>query len=140
MADSRRDKIISYAVEADGRLGAGRDEITTGLSSPAALAFFGGRAYVADEGLDKIISYAVEADGILGAGRDEIRTGLFSPTALAFFGGRAYVTDIARDKIISYAVGAGGILGARAQRDNDWFASSDRPRVFRRSGLCGGHL
>ena len=40
-------------------LGAGRDEITTGLDNPRAIAFSGGRAYAADPGLDKIISYPV---------------------------------------------------------------------------------
>ena len=92
-------------------MGAGRDEITTGLSAPIALAFAGGRAYVADIGSNKIISYPVEADGRLGAGRDEI-TNLFRPTALAFSGGRMYVADEDLDKIISYPVGAGGELSA----------------------------
>ena len=104
-------KIISYAVEANGALGASRDEITTGLSGPYALAFSGGRAYVGDRSLRKIISYAVGANGILGASRDEIASGLRS-TALAFSGGRAYAADNGLNKIISYAVGANGILGA----------------------------
>ena len=94
-----------------GSLGAGRDEITAGLSSPSAIAFSGGRAYVADIFLNKIISYAVGAGGILGEARDEIAAGLNNPSAIAFSGGRAYVTDFGFDKIISYAVGAGGILG-----------------------------
>ena len=106
VADSGLDKIISYAVEADGSLGAVRDEITTGLRSPFALAFSGGRAYVADSGLferkSKIISYAVEAGGRLGDARDEITTGLPHPIALAFSGGRAYVVDGFFGKIISY--------------------------------------
>ena len=77
VADSGLDKIISYPVEADGssgaaaasgdataktyaveaggRLGAARDEIDTGLDDPRAIAFFGGRAYVAHAGLAKII-------------------------------------------------------------------------------------
>ena len=43
------DKIISYPVGAGGILGAGRDEITTGLGlGRAALAFSGGRAYVVE--------------------------------------------------------------------------------------------
>ena len=46
--------------------------------------------------LDKIISYPVGAGGELGAGRDEITTGLSTPNSV-------------------------------------------RPRVFRRSGVCGGH-
>ena len=99
-----------------GSLGAGRDEITTGLIAPYAVAFSGGRAYVADAAFsgdkNKIISYPVGADGELGAGRDEITTGLESPHAIAFSGGRAYVADFDRNKIISYPVGAGGILGA----------------------------
>ena len=98
------DKIISYPVRADGILGAGRNEITTGLSAPYPIAFSGGRAYVADS--DRIVSYPVGAGGILGAGRDEIMIGLESPVALAFFGGRAYVAaaDFSgdEDKIISY--------------------------------------
>ena len=97
-----------------GSLGAARDEITS-LFSPRAIAFSGGRAYVADENLDKIISYPVGANGKLGESRDEITIGLISPTALAFSGGRAYVADrdFSRDndKIISYAVGANGKLG-----------------------------
>ena len=97
---------------AEGSLGAGRDEITVGLSRPRGLAFSGGRAYVTDFDLDKIISYPVGADGELGAGRDEITTGLTTPIALAFSGGRAYVADIHLDKIISYPVGADGRLGA----------------------------
>ena len=95
-------KITSYPVGADGRLGAGRDEITVGLSFPRAFSFAGGRAYVVDLNLDKIISYPVGADGILGAGRDEITPGLDDPIALAFAGGRAYVMDDRLDKIISY--------------------------------------
>ena len=114
VADVVRDKIISYPVEANGELGAARDEITTGLSYPRALVFSGGRAYVADSALDKIISYAVGADGRLGAARDEITTGLFTPCAIAFSGDRAYVADPdLRSEIISYAVGADGRLGAR---------------------------
>ena len=97
-----------------GSLGAARDEITS-LFSPRAIAFSGGRAYVADENLDKIISYPVGANGKLGESRDEITIGLISPTALAFSGGRAYVADrdFSRDsdKIISYAVEANGKLG-----------------------------
>ena len=93
-----------------GSLGAARDEITTGLNFPIALAFFGGRAYVADRNLAKIISYAAEAGGELGAARDEITIGLSRPLALAFSGGRAYAAD--SSKIISYAVGADGSLGA----------------------------
>ena len=110
-----KSKIISYAVEADGSLGAERDEITNGLRNPHALAFSGGRAYVADSGPNKIISYPVGADGILGASRGEITTGLITPLALAFSGGRAYVVDLDFSsneyKIISYPVGTGGILG-----------------------------
>ena len=102
VADSHLDKIISYAVEADGVLGVARDEITTGLSSPRALAFAGGRVYVVDSHFDKITSYPVRADGVLGAGRDEITTGLPDPFAIAFSDGRAYVADIDLDKIISY--------------------------------------
>ena len=99
-----------------GSLGAGRDEIAAGLNGPKAIAFSGGRLYVADfdflNNAGKIISYSAGAGGTLSAGRDEITTGLRNPTALAFSGGRAYVTDFSRDKIISYPVGAGGILGA----------------------------
>ena len=102
MVDERLDKIISYAVGADGILGEARDEITTGLSVPIALAFSGGRAYVGDSDLDKIISYAVGADGILGAARDEITTGLSEPLGIAFSGGWVYVVDSILDKIISY--------------------------------------
>ena len=80
-----RAEIISYPVEADGRLGAGRDEITIDLG-PSALAFSGGRAYVVNVGSGKIISYPVGAGGELGAGRDEI-TGLNNPYAIAFSGG-----------------------------------------------------
>ena len=119
-------------------LGAGRDEITIGLDTPLALAFSGGRAYVVDFSLDKIISYPVEAGGELGAGRDEITTGLNRPVALAFSGGRVYVVDFSLDKIISYPVEAGRSIGRGTRRDNDWFDCAARPRVFRRSGVCGG--
>ena len=102
MTDNDYAKIISYAVGADGILGAGRDEITIGLSDPFALAFLGDRAYVTDIDLDKIISYAVGADGILGAARDEITTGLSEPLGIAFSDGWVYVADFSRDKIISY--------------------------------------
>ena len=95
-----------------GSLGAGRDEITAGLTDPRAIAFSGGRVYVVDSEIDKIISYPVEEDGGLGAGRDEITTGLFVPRAIAFSGGRAYVADFIKNKIISYAVEEGGNLGA----------------------------
>ena len=102
-----------------GSLGARRDEIAVGLNDPSAIAFSGGRAYVADVDIFgneyKIISYAVGAGGILGEARDEITTGLDGPSAIAFSGGRAYVADVDtfgnEYKIISYAVGAGGILG-----------------------------
>ena len=99
-------------VETYGSLGAGRDEITTGLFDPVAIAFSGGRAYVVANYLDKIISYPVRAGGILGAGRDEITGGLNHPIAIAFSGGRAYVVDRSPNKIISYPVEAGGELGA----------------------------
>ena len=99
-------------VETYGSLGAGRDEITTGLFDPSAIAFSGGRAYVVANYLDKIISYPVGAGGILGAGRDEITGGLNHPIAIAFSGGRAYVVDRSPNKIISYPVEAGGELGA----------------------------
>ena len=116
MADAILDKIISYPVGANGELGAGRDEITTGLFFPRALAFFGGRVYVVDNGSsseeDKILSYPVGADGELGAGRDEITTGLDALQALAFLDGRAYVAELNLAKIISYPVGANGRLGA----------------------------
>ena len=95
--------------ETYGSLGARRDEITGGM--PVALAFSGGRAYVADYNLGKIISYAVGADGTLGAARDEITVGLPKPNGIAFSGGRAYVTDFGLNKIISYPVEAGGRLG-----------------------------
>ena len=116
-------------------LGAGRDEITTGLRGPSAIAFSGGRAYVADSiAPGKIISYAVEANGSLGAARDEITTGLSFPRALAFSGGRAYVVDhdfsSNESKIISYPVGADGDLGRGARRDNELFCS------FPRSASC----
>ena len=138
VADSLFGKIISYAVEADGGLGVARDEITGFSLGPRDIAFSGGRAYAVDSIRDKIISYAVGADGVLGAGRDEITTGLSSPRAIAFSDGRAYVADSHLDKIISYAVGADGVLGAGRNEDNDWFVYAARPRVFRRSGLCGG--
>ena len=95
MADSFLDKITSYPVEADGILGAGRDEITLVCLLPRLPSRFQAvGSYVADSSLDKIISYAVEADGILGAGRDEITAGLFRlAIALAFSGGRAYVAE-----------------------------------------------
>ena len=109
---SGRSPEVSATTYATGSLGAGRDEITTGLDSPGAIAFSGGRAYMADFLFDKIISYPVGAGGELGAGRDEITTGLSFPFALAFSGGRAYVADFGLDKIISYPVGADGILGA----------------------------
>ena len=102
--------IFSYPVEADGILGAARDEMKTGFLR--ALAFSGGRLYLGEPGFRKVISYAVEADGELGAARDEITTGLTSPWALAFSGERAYVVDDQRHKIISYPVGADGVLGA----------------------------
>ena len=119
-SSGNKGKIISYPVGAGGELGAGRNEITTGLFNPIAFAFSGGRVYVVDIGLsgneDKIISYPVGAGGELGAARDEITTGLERPRALAFSGGRVYVVDIGlsgdEDKIISYPVGAGGELGA----------------------------
>ena len=73
-------------------MGEARDEITTGLSSPRAIAFSGGRVYVADydfSGNHKVISYAVGVDGVLGEARDEITIGLYSPQGIAFSGGRA---------------------------------------------------
>ena len=124
-------------------MGAGRDEITTGLFGTEALVFSGGRAYVADVNLfgfgnadNKIISYPVEADGILGTGRDEITNNLdsrfaFGPSALAFSGGRAYVADDNVDTIISYPVGVGGILGAGR---NEITAGLDFPGALAFSG------
>ena len=109
---SGRSPEVSATTYATGSLGAGRDEIATGLNEPSALAFSGGRAYVTDSNLDKIISYPVGAGGELGAGRDEITTSLDAPQAIAFSGGRAYVADSVLDKIISYPVGARGELGA----------------------------
>ena len=124
-------KIISYPVEADGELGAGRDEIT-GLDVPRALAFSGGRVYVADSFFEKITSYPVDADGRLGAVRDEITTiDLNNPRALAFSGGRSYVADSSFDKIISYPVDADGRLGAG--RD-EITAGLDFPRALAFSG------
>ena len=105
------ERSLKVLVETCGSLGAGRDE-TGGLPQPRALAFSGGRAYVADSVLDKIISYPVGAGGELGAGRDEITTGLSAPSAIAFSGGRAYVVDDFLQKIISYPVGTDGRLGA----------------------------
>ena len=108
---SGRSPEVSAITYAEGSLGAGRDEITTGLDFPQAVAFSGGRAYVVGGDFVKIISYPVGTDGNLGTGRDEITTGLDEPLALAFSGGRAYVADGILDKIISYPVGADGILG-----------------------------
>ena len=114
MADFIKNKIISYAVEEGGNLGAGRDEITSGLSFPSALAFSGERVYVAAGAFPgEIISYAVEEGGKLGAARDEITTDLPLPSAIAFSsGGRAYVVDANLDKIISYPEGINGSLSA----------------------------
>ena len=124
-----------------GSLGAARDEITS-LFSPRAIAFSGGRAYVADENLDKIISYPVGANGKLGESRDEITIGLISPTALAFSGGRAYVADrdFSRDndKIISYAVGANGKLGESRNEITTGLRLPSAIVVLWRAGLCGG--
>ena len=106
--------IFSYPVEADGILGAARDEMKTGFLR--ALAFSGGRLYLGEPGFRKVISYAVEADGELGAARDEITTGLTSPWALAFSGERAYVVDDQRHKIISIRWGRTEYWARRAMR------------------------
>ena len=123
VVDEDLDKIISYAVGADGSLGDKLDEITDGLLGPRGIAFSGGRAYVVDFGRfgkeNKIISYPVEADGSLGTGRDEITAGLLEPRGIAFSGGRVYVTDEDLDKIISYAVRADGSLGASRDEITD---------------------
>ena len=129
MVNTDLNKIISYPAGSVGILGAGRDEITTGLDYPVAIAFSGGRVYVTDTSLIKIISYPVGADGILGAGRDEITPGLSYPIAIAFFGDRIYVADYT--KIISYPVGASGELGAR--RD-EVTIGLDNPRALAFSG------
>ena len=122
-------KIISYAMGADGRLSEeGRDEAS--LFNPRAIAFLRGRAYVASLS-GKIVSYAVKAGGVLGAGRDEITAGLIKPEAIAFSGGRAYVTDRDLDKLISYAVGADGSLSEA--RDEVTTDLSD-PRAIAISG------
>ena len=120
-------KIISYPVEAGGTLGAGRDEITGLLRTPFAIAFSGGRAYVADGFFANIVSYPVEAGGRLGAERDEMAAGLKRPIALALSGGRAYVadSDFIDDeyKIISYP-----LLSSAA-----FAVAPDAPRVVAQS-------
>ena len=130
VADARLKKIISYAVETDGRLGEARDEVTTGLSRPLAIAFSGGRAYVADRFDNKIISYAVATDGRLGEARDEVTTGLYRPLAIAFSGDRVYVVASIdskgkKYKIISYAVEINGRLGEARDEARDEIALSN---------------
>ena len=109
-------KIISYPVNADGSLGAARDEIIVDLNFPVGIAIAGGRAYVADAditgGEDRIVSYPVGDDGELGAARDETTIVDFLRGGIAIAGGRTYLTDGGQDKIISYPVGADGGLGA----------------------------
>ena len=133
VADTSRNKIISYSVGAEGNLGEARDEITADLFDPTALAFSGGRAYVADSGFgDKIVSYAVGAEGSLSEARDEVTADLSNPVAIAFSGGWAYVVvDSHRDKIISYPVGADGVLGVG--RD-EITPGLDTPRALAFSG------
>ena len=109
-------KIISYPVNADGSLGAARDEIIVDLNFPVGIAIAGGRVYVADAditgGEDRIVSYPVGDDGELGAARDETTIVDFLRGGIAIAGGRTYLTDGGQDKIISYPVGADGGLGA----------------------------
>ena len=60
VADDTADKIVSYAIEVDGRLSNPRDEVVENLDEPAAIEATDGRIYIADRGVvDKIVSYDI---------------------------------------------------------------------------------
>ena len=60
VADDTADKIVSYAIEEDGRLSNPQDEVVENLDEPAAIESTGGRIYIADRGVvDKIVSYDI---------------------------------------------------------------------------------
>ena len=60
VVDAVADKIVSYAIETDGRLSNPQDEVVENLDEPAAIEAADGRIYIADRGVvDKIVSYDV---------------------------------------------------------------------------------
>ena len=109
-----RIKIISYPVGAGGELGAGRDEITTGLSHSGVPSRFqaGGPMWRTPGSRIKSSPIPVGAGGELGAGRDEITAGLSGPARPRVFRRSGVCGGRRLEKIISYPVGTGGELGA----------------------------
>ena len=74
VVDAVADKIVSYAIEASGRLNDLRDEFVENLDEPSAIESTGGRIYIADRGAtDKIISYKI------GSSRDDGGVRRFEP-------------------------------------------------------------
>ena len=131
LADLGANKIVSYAVDGNGRLSDSRDEIV-GLANPSALAVSGERLYLADSGDAKIASYAIgAADGRLTGARDEITSGFTLLGNLVASNERIYVADTAigfnpstsefetNYLVKSYAIGANGVLSSGSARIGD---------------------
>ena len=70
VVDDVADKIVSYAIDASGRLSDLRDESVENLDDPTAIESTGGRIYIADKGVvDKIVSYEIGSGGADGGAR-----------------------------------------------------------------------
>ena len=131
LADLGANKIVSYAVDGNGRLSDSRDEIV-GLANPSALAVSGERLYLADSGDAKIASYAIgAADGRLTGARDEITSGFTLLGNLVASSVRIYVADTAigfnpstsefetNYLVKSYEVGANGVLSSGSAQESE---------------------
>ena len=130
LADLGANKIVSYAVDGNGRLSDSRDEIV-GLANPSALAVSGDRLYLADSGDRKIASYAIGADGQLTNARDEITIGFTLLGNLVASSVRIYVADTAigfnpstsefetNYLVKSYEVGANGVLSSGSAQESE---------------------
>ena len=134
LADLGANKIVSYAVDGNGRLSDSRDEIV-GLANPSALAVSGERLYLADSGDAKIASYAIgAADGRLTGARDEITSGFTILGNLVASNGRIYVADTAigvnpstsefetNYLVKSYEIGANRVLSSGSAESEIDFA------------------
>ena len=131
LADLGANKIVSYAVDGNGRLSDSRDEIV-GLANPSALAVSGERLYLADSGDAKIASYAIgTADGRLTGARDEITSGFTLLGNLVASSVRIYVADTAigfnpstsefetNYLVKSYTVSANGVLSSGSAQESE---------------------
>ena len=131
LADLGANKIVSYAVDGNGRLSDSRDEIV-GLANPSALAVSGERLYLADSGDAKIASYAIgAADGRLTGARDEITSGFTILGNLVASNGRIYVADTAigvnpstsefetNYLVKSYEIGTNGTLSIGSAQESE---------------------